>query len=161
MAQLTMPTAPAQDSSELAAREAFYLALWHRMLDDGTTPRLHHQLGLEIVQLSPHVVLTMELSDDVRGLTPGSIHGGMLATFADVAGAVSMWDSFDKDAEVPVTTDLHVRYFRQPKGGPLRAEVHEVHRSRRLISNECVITDAQDRVLARTTASYMIQPLRH
>jgi hypothetical protein len=66
---------------------------------------------------------------EVRGLAPASIHGGMLATFAD-----------------------------EPTGGPLRAEVHLVHRSPRLLSNACVITDSQERVLARTTASYMLQP---
>lgn len=141
-------------------REAGYRSHWDSFFTDGTVPPLHRQLGLQIVQLRPHVVMTMELSDDVRGLTPGSIHGGMLASFADVAGAVSLWDSCDRDVEIPVTTDMHIRYYRQPKNGPLRADVRVVHSSPRLLSNECVITDAQERVLARATASYMIQKLR-
>jgi uncharacterized protein (TIGR00369 family) len=148
------------DDTGLAEREARYLAFWDQTMADGTQPLLHHQLGLRIAQLTPHLVLTMEVSDDVRGMAPGSVHGGILATFADVAGAVSLWDAFDKATEIPVTTDMSIRYFRQPKGGPLRAEARVVHQSKRLLSNECVITDAQERVLARTTASYVIQPLR-
>lgn len=151
---------PLQEGVSLAEREAFYVAKWNRDLANGTTPPLHHQLQLQIVQLSPHVVLTMELSNEVRGLTPGSIHGGMLASFADIAGAVSLWDSFVKDVEIPVTSDMHIRYYRQPKGGPIRAEAHLVHKGTRLLSNQCVIADAQERLLARTTATYLIQPLR-
>ena len=148
------------DDTGLAEREALYLAHWDRLMANGTAPPLHHQLDLRIAQLTPYVVLTMEVSDHVRGIAPGSVHGGILATFADVAGAVSVWDSFDRDTEIPVTTDMSIRYFRQPKGGPLRAEARLVHQSKRLLSNECVITDAQDRVLVRTTASYLLQPLR-
>jgi uncharacterized protein (TIGR00369 family) len=149
-----------EQTAGVEERAARYLGYWDAMMLDSLTPPLHHQLGLQLVQLTPHVVLTMELSDAVRGLAHGSVHGGILATFADIAGAVSLWDAFAKGEEIPVTTDMHVRYYRQPKGGPLRAEARVVHQSRRMLSNECVITDAQERVLARATASYMIQPVR-
>jgi uncharacterized protein (TIGR00369 family) len=148
------------DDQALAEREAEYRAHWDQLMADGTQPPLHRQMGLRIRQLSPSVVLSMEISEDVRGYAFGSVHGGILATFADVAGAVTLWDAFDKATQIPVTTDLHVRYFRQPKGGPLLAEARLVHRSKRLLSNECAITDAEGRVLVRTTATYVIQPLR-
>jgi uncharacterized protein (TIGR00369 family) len=121
-------------------------------------PPLHQRMGLKLVDLSPNTVFTMELTDDVRGAAKGSIHGGMLATFADVASAASLWASFDREAEIPVTTDLHIRYYRQPRSGPLTAEATVVHRGRRLLGTECVVTDAQARVLVRTTATYMIVP---
>ena len=57
-----------------------------------------------------------------------------------------------------MTTDLHVRYYRQPQSGPLTAEATVVHRGRRLLSTECVVSDAQQRVLARSTATYMVVP---
>lgn len=53
---------------------------------------------------------------------------------------------------------MHIRYFGQPKAGPLTAEVEVVHGGRRLLSTECVITDAEERVLARSTATYMLVP---
>ena len=66
------------------------------------------------------------------------LNGGMLATFADVASAASLWASCDRDIEIPVTTDMHVRYYRQPRSGPLKAEATVVHRGRRLLGTECV-----------------------
>ena len=138
------------------AEEADYFAYWATTGDAGLIPPLHDRMGIQLVQLSPTTVLTMELGEDVRGLAPGSVHGGMLATFADIACAVALWRSFERDVEIPITTDMHMRYYRQPKGGPLRAEASVVYRGTRLLSTECAVTDAQERLLARATATYMI-----
>jgi uncharacterized protein (TIGR00369 family) len=120
---------------------------------------VHARLGLTVVQQElGRVVLTMDnLShEDVGGLVPGTIHGGVLATLADVANAVALEGTYDLATEQPVTTDMHVRYYRQPRGGPLKATGTMVHRGRRLLSSECVVTDAEDRVLVRSTATYMV-----
>jgi uncharacterized protein (TIGR00369 family) len=69
----------------------------------------------------------MELSDEVRGAFDGTIHGGILATLADVTCALSTWGTYDADLEVPVTTDMHIRYYRQPLSGPLAANAVLVH----------------------------------
>lgn len=124
---------------------------------DGDPP-LHRQLGLKLKQIKPTTILTMEYSDAVRGLAPGSVHGGMLATFADVASAVGLWNS-QSESNIPVTTDLHIRYYRQPQGWPLTAEVQVVHAGRQLLSTECVITDAKGRVLARSATTFMLVSL--
>jgi uncharacterized protein (TIGR00369 family) len=139
----------ADDSSELGVGE------FRQSMD--SIP-LHARMGLKVLQRGPTTIMTMELGDDVRGNAEGSIHGGMLATFADVACATSLWGSFDPDVDGPVTTDMHIRYYRQPQSGPLRAEATLVHRGRRLLSAECSIADGQGRVLARSTATYMIVP---
>jgi uncharacterized protein (TIGR00369 family) len=125
---------------------------------DGAPPvPLHELMGLRAVARDEDsVTISMELSETVRGFGEGSIHGGMLATFADVASAVTL--TYDRESEIPVTTDLHVRYYRQPRSGPLTAEARVVHRGRRLLGTECVVTDAEQRVLARTTATYMLVP---
>ena len=80
----------------------------------------------------------------------------MLATFADVAAATALTRSVDNDKFIQVTTDMHIRYFRQPKGGPLTARATLVHRGRQILSAECVIHDAEGRDLARATATYML-----
>lgn len=127
-------------------------------LHDGVP--LHRRMGLRFTQVTEDVVaMTMELSDEVRGAHDGSVHGGMLATFADVASALALTGIYNPAHEIPVTTDLHVRYYRQPTSGPLTAEARVVHRGRRLLSSECAIVDADKRVLARSTATYMIVPL--
>ena len=140
----------------MATTEAEYLDQWNEARRTGRVPPLHTLMGLEIVRLTPTTILSMELTDDVRGLTEGTVHGGILATFADVTAAVALWNSFDAESEISVTTDMHVRYYRQPRSGPLTCEATVVHRGRRLLSTECVVTDAEQRVLARSTATYMI-----
>jgi uncharacterized protein (TIGR00369 family) len=116
-------------------------------------------MGLRLLRLRPTTVLSMELSDAVRGFYPGSVHGGLLATLADVASAVALWDHY-RDDTIPVTTEMHLRYFRQPKAGPLTAEVQVVHEGARLLSTECVVRDAVERVLIRTSGTFAIQPIR-
>jgi uncharacterized protein (TIGR00369 family) len=135
--------------------EAAELAEFNELMR--STP-LHAHMDLQCLQHGPHTVMTMDLGDSVRGFAPGSVHGGMLATLADIASAMTLGSAFDPAAEIPVTTDMHIRYFRQPLAGPLTAEANLVHRGRRLLSCECAVTDAENRVLARSTATYMIAP---
>jgi uncharacterized protein (TIGR00369 family) len=116
---------------------------------------VHKRLGMSVVEQKPgFAVLSMPLSEDVQGFFEGSVHGGMLATLADVACASCLYGCYDFASEITVTTDMHVRYYRQPHGGPLRAEATMVHNGRNLLSAECVVTDAGGRVLIRSTATY-------
>ena len=120
---------------------------------------IHARMGLKLLQRGPEAKLTMELTEEVRGGGEGSVHGGILATFADVTCVNTLWGAYGDD-EGPVTTDMHVRYYRQPHRGPLTSDGHLVHRGRRILSAECSIMDADQRVLARATATYMIVPRR-
>jgi uncharacterized protein (TIGR00369 family) len=118
---------------------------------------VHDRMGISIVEVTDDSAeLTMELSAETAGSAPGTVHGGMLATFADVAAATALTRSVDNDKFIQVTTDMHIRYFRQPKGGPLTARATLVHRGRQILSAECVIRDAEGRDLARATATYML-----
>lgn len=118
---------------------------------------MHERLQLTVVRAEPGVaVLSMPLTDDIKGVYDGTVHGGMLATFADAACASCLWGTYDFGTQLTVTTDIHVRYYRQPKGGPLIAEAKMVHKGRRLLSAECVVVDAADRVLIRSTATFML-----
>ncbi|MGH3674585.1 MAG: PaaI family thioesterase [Mycobacterium sp.] len=119
----------------------------------------HKRMQMSVVRVEPGLaILSMPLSEDLRGYFEGSIHGGMLATFADAASASCLAGNYDVSTHFTVTTDIHVRYYRQPKGGPLVAEAKLVHAGRRLLSTDCSVVDAQDRVLVRTTATFMLVP---
>src|SRR5580658_10625419 len=74
-------------------------------------------------------------------------------------GRCALWDSYDPEVAVSVTTDMHLRYYRQPGSGPFSAEATVVHKGRRLLSTEYVVSDAEERVLARSTATYMVVPV--
>ncbi len=121
--------------------------------------RLHDRMGITIVSVTADsAVQTMELSEETSGAGPGTIHGGLLAAFADATAALAVGGSLDSETEIQVTTDMHVRYFRQPRSGPLTATATLVHRGRRILSSECLIQDAEGRDLARATATYMVVP---
>jgi len=118
---------------------------------------LHERMGITIVAVTEtSAETTMELNAETAGAAPGTVHGGMLATFADVTAALALTRSLNGEAHLQVTTDMHIRYFRQPKGGPLTARATVVHRGRLILSAECVISDAEGRDLARATATYML-----
>lgn len=119
-------------------------------------PPVHEYLGLEIELRGDTTVVTMQLNDEVRGPAPGTIHGGILATLADVTAALTLSGNFDIATERPVTTDMHIRYYRQPKGGPITATGRLVYRGRRILSAESSIVDGEGRELARATATFMI-----
>ena len=119
--------------------------------------RLHDRMGITIVAVTDESAeLTMELTEETSGSAAGTVHGGLLATFADIAAAMAVTRSLDNETQIQITTDLHIRYFRQPKSGPLTAQATLVHHGRKILSAECVISDAEQRVLARATATYMV-----
>jgi uncharacterized protein (TIGR00369 family) len=118
---------------------------------------VHDRLQMSVVRSEPGIaVLSMPLTDDVRGFYHGTVHGGVLATLADAACACCLESEYNLGPQLTVTTDMHVRYYRQPKGGPLIAEARMVHQGKRLLSAECTVLDASDRVLLRSTATFML-----
>ena len=146
---------PPDPGTTRASTEAAQAGDWAALTELLQRIPLHEMMGLTIVDGGPPMVMTMELTDAVRGPIEGTVHGGMLATLADVASALSLRESLEP-TEIPVTTDIHLRYFRQPRGGPLTAVAKVIHHGRRLLGTECTITDNEDRVLARSTATFMV-----
>ena len=84
------------------------------------------------------------------------LHGGVLATLVDVACATTLTDLFDVTVEIPVSTDLHVRYFRQPRAWPLVAEAQLVNQGRSMQAVDCVVRDAGGAELARASGTYLL-----
>jgi uncharacterized protein (TIGR00369 family) len=120
----------------------------------GAVP-FHDHLGLEISNEDGLGVVVMPLGDHVRGLV-APLHGGAIASLADVACGAALSGTYDPTATVPMSTDLDVRFLRQPRSGPVRAEARVVHRGRQIMATECVVTDGEGRELARATASYVL-----
>ncbi len=149
-----MATGEITDDRE--ARAAAYMEAWNLGLTSEIGPPIHGLMGIEIVSLLPTCIVKLEANDLVRGMPLGSIHGGLLATLFDVACAISVWESFDSAVETPATTDLHVRYFRQPKAWPIHCEVEVAHAGRRLLSTTATARDAEGNTLATGSASFAL-----
>jgi uncharacterized protein (TIGR00369 family) len=109
---------------------------------------------MRVEQREPFPIISIPLAEAVRGAV-APVHGGVLATLADVACAMSI-TGLDLENEFPVSTNLQLQFYGQPREGPLRAEAQAVHRGSRLIGTECVIRDGSGRQIARATASYIV-----
>ena len=96
------------------------------------------------------------LSDAVRGAV-APLHGGLVATIIDTACAAAIGRStYDSATTIPVSTDLTVRFFSQPRQSPVVAIGTVVHRGRQLVSVECVVEDGAGRTIARGHGTYML-----
>lgn len=124
---------------------------------DGYAIPLHDHLGIVIERAGSPSRVTLALSDAVRGAV-APVHGGVVATLVDVACATTIAASFDPSTEIPVTTEMSVRYYRQPKVSPLVAEAELVHHGSRLVATECVVRDGAGAQVARANATFMIVP---
>jgi uncharacterized protein (TIGR00369 family) len=117
-------------------------------------PPLHDYLGMVVEQMGTPSRVVVPLSDHVRGaLAPA--HGGVLATMIDVACAAAIGRDNYKGG-FPVSTELNVRFYSQPRQSPLVAEGNVVHRGSRIVGVECVVTDGAGRQVARGSGSYML-----
>jgi uncharacterized protein (TIGR00369 family) len=118
-------------------------------------PPFHRHLGLRVHEIGDGTSrVSLPLTDQVRG-SVAPIHGGVLASLSDIACACAI-GGFDRETTIPVSTELHVRFYGQPRQSPLMAAARVVHQGRQLVGTECTITDATGRQVARATATYMV-----
>ena len=145
------------DALDLRSRDAF-----------AATP-LHAHLGLDVrtygadddptlvvvaIPIGPNAVDAMR--------TPGSVHGGAIATLVDVACATSasLSPSFVPGETALVTADMHVRYLARAKGDTVRAEARVTKAGRNLVVVEGKVLDELDTLVAVVDFAAMVVPLR-
>jgi uncharacterized protein (TIGR00369 family) len=117
---------------------------------------IHGLIGLHCVEVTDgRAVCELPLGEHVGSLH-APLHGGMISLLADVTNAIAMSWMFEDGKAIPVSVDLNVRFFGQPKASPVTAEAVVVHRGSKIVGTECVVRDAEGRQVARTTASYMV-----
>jgi 1,4-dihydroxy-2-naphthoyl-CoA hydrolase len=79
----------------------------------------------------------------------GVVHGGVLMSLADTAGAlVTFLGLPEGKTTATITSTSHM--FRPVSGGTVRAVAVPVHRGRTTVTAETSIFDAEDRLVAQT-----------
>lgn len=120
----------------------------------GPTPTLPEWLGLRLLAQDDHRV-TVELTSPAEALNyRGEVHGGTLATLADVSMALAASAGLADDT-VPVTAGLVVNYLR-PATGRLVAAAEVVAGSERRRITQVVVTDDDDNQIAVATGTFAI-----
>jgi 1,4-dihydroxy-2-naphthoyl-CoA hydrolase len=81
--------------------------------------------------------------------TGGILHGGVLMSLADTAGAlVAFLGLPDGKTTATITSTSHM--FRPVSAGMVRAVAVPVHRGRTTVTAETSVFDAEDRLVAQT-----------
>lgn len=79
----------------------------------------------------------------------GVVHGGVLMSLADTAGAlVTFLGLPEGKTTATITSTSHM--FRPVSGGSVRAVAVPVHRGRTTVTAETSVFDAEDRLVAQT-----------
>ncbi|MDN7228832.1 PaaI family thioesterase [Planococcus liqunii] len=81
----------------------------------------------------------------------GVIHGGVIATLADVALCNTVAPDVDGKQKV-VTVDLNVTFLKGAKSEFLTARAFAVKEGRNITHADCIIHDDQDHVVAKARA---------
>lgn len=125
---------------------------------------LHDLLGLEFTwQTEPGdtAEVRMPVQPAAFGFT-GNLHGGAVATMADVACALAAarTSGHDPNADSLVTSDMHIRYLGRPRTDTVVARARVVRTGSQLIVVGCEIVDSDDHLVAVADFSMMKVALR-
>ncbi len=111
-------------------------------------------LGIEVVAAHEDgMTISLEMRPEMRN-GHGVLHGGVIATLADVAVGVAL-----KPRIMPktaTTIDLKVNYLKPVTEGKLWARCYLVRVGKTLITGRVDLTDDQQKLVAVALATYMI-----
>lgn len=115
---------------------------------------------LALMPLAGHLGLVLDEADASRVVirldwaphlctAGGVMHGGVLMSLADTAGAlVTFLGLPEGKTTATITSTSHM--FRPVSGGTVRAVAVPVHRGRTTVTAETSVFDAEDRLVAQT-----------
>jgi len=85
----------------------------------------------------------------------GVVHGGVLASLADTAGAMAVYPMLPKGTRL-ATVEMTINYLEAVDRGPVIAEARVLRIGRTLAVAECEIKDAEGRLAAKSLLTFAI-----
>ncbi|PKN71753.1 MAG: hypothetical protein CVU54_01655 [Deltaproteobacteria bacterium HGW-Deltaproteobacteria-12] len=89
----------------------------------------------------------------------GIMHGGVIAALVDSSCGASL-APYLKEGEITATISLHIDYIAATIDGDLFGRGRMIHRGRQLARAEAVITNENEKLIAKGYASFMITSSR-
>ncbi len=117
---------------------------------------LHQRLGIEIVEAS---------ADRVVGLLPvegntqpyGLLHGGATCALAEGLGSTAAY-LYAMPDQYAVGVDINATHHRAARSGTLTGVALPVHRGRKVVTYEVVVSDKQDRRVCTARITCLLVP---
>jgi uncharacterized protein (TIGR00369 family) len=85
----------------------------------------------------------------------GVVHGGILASLADTAGAMAAYPLLPKGTRL-ATVEMTINYLEAVDRGPIIAVARVLRLGRSLAVTECEIKDAQGKLAAKSLLTFAI-----
>ena len=115
------------------------------------------QLGMTLDQAGPdQVVARLDWAPHLC-TTAGIMHGGVLMSLADSAGALVTFLGLPEGATTATITSTS-QLFRPVTGGTVRAVAVPLHRGRTTVTAQTSLYDSADRLVAQTTQIQAVRP---
>jgi uncharacterized protein (TIGR00369 family) len=111
--------------------------------------------GYELESLGEgKAVMSLRVTDRHRQIH-GVVHGGVLASLADTAGAMAAYAILPHGTRL-ATVEMTINYLEAVDGGKILAEARVLRLGRTLAVSECEIKDAQGRLAAKSLLTFAI-----
>jgi acyl-CoA thioesterase len=85
----------------------------------------------------------------------GVVHGGVLASLADTAGAMAAYPMLPRGTRL-ATVEMTINYLEAVDRGPISAEARVLRLGRTLAVAECEVKDAEGRLAAKALLTFAI-----
>jgi 1,4-dihydroxy-2-naphthoyl-CoA hydrolase len=116
-------------------------------------------LGLTLDEASPDKVIARLDWAPHLCTTAGIMHGGVLMSLADTAGALVAFLGLPEGATTATITSTS-QLFRPVTGGTVRAVAVPLHRGRTTVTAQTSLFDSQERLVAQTTQIQAVRERR-
>jgi 1,4-dihydroxy-2-naphthoyl-CoA hydrolase len=115
------------------------------------------QLGLVLDEASPDRVIARLAWAPHLCTSGGIMHGGVLMSLADTAGALVAYLGLPDGATTATITSTS-QLFRPVSAGTVRAVAVPLHRGRTTVTAQTSLFDAEQRLVAQTTQIQAVRP---
>ena len=116
-------------------------------------------LGLTVAEAGPDKVIARLAWAPHLCTSGGVMHGGVLMSLADSAGALVTILGLPEGATTATITSTS-QLFRPVTGGTVRAVAEPQHRGRTTVTAQSSLYDSADRLVAQTTQIQAVRPPR-
>ena len=116
-------------------------------------------LGLTVAEAGPDKVIARLAWAPHLCTSGGVMHGGVLMSLADSAGALVTFLGLPEGATTATITSTS-QLFRPVSGGSVRAVALPLHRGRTTVTAQSSLYDSADRLVAQTTQIQAVRPAR-
>jgi len=106
-------------------------------------------LGITLVSASPERTILRMPFQPANITFEDAVHGGVIATFIDIAAAAGFVAGAPDDMAGGVTSNMSISYLSAARGVDLLAEAHVLRRGKRQIATDVTVTDPSGRLIAK------------